>query len=130
MADVIASVHFAFVAFLFAGLGLTVAGTLLDWQWSRGRAFVLAHTGAISFVVVRTWARVACPLTVAEAWFRSGSTDHTQSGWVGLLHAAVFAGAEPRGFAIGATAFLSIVAGAHALNAGVSGRVSREISRL
>ena len=125
MADLIAIVHFAFVAFLFAGLGLTIAGALLDWKWSRARAFVIAHITAIGFVVLRTWSGLRCPLTAVEGWFRAGSTDHTpQRGWLRLLHAAVFAGAEPRAFAMGATGFFLIVVTAHALNEATSGRVS------
>lgn len=66
LADLILLVHFAFVSFVVAGLGLIWLGAALHWRWVRNFWFRSAHLAAIVFVAAEALAGVMCPLTVWE----------------------------------------------------------------
>jgi hypothetical protein len=74
-ADAILVVHFAFVAFIVAGLVLTWTGATLGWTWVRSFWFRLAHLAAICFVAGEALLGVACPLTLWEDALRGTRSD-------------------------------------------------------
>jgi len=66
LADGIALLHFAFLAFVVVGELLILLGIVLRWQWTRNFWFRLAHLAFIGIVVAEAFAGVPCPLTVWE----------------------------------------------------------------
>ena len=73
LADAVLALHVAIVAFVIAGLILTIAGNLLAWRWVNALWFRLAHLGAIVIVVAESWFGVVCPLTSRNVAARQGS---------------------------------------------------------
>jgi len=63
LADLVAAVHLAYVAFAVGGVVLTLAGALLRWRWVRNPVFRLAHLACVLFVAVEAVLGVVCPLT-------------------------------------------------------------------
>jgi heme A synthase len=68
--DAVLLLHAAVVVFVLSGLLAVVLGGCLGWAWVRGRAFRLAHLGAIGVVVLQAWLGQECPLTTLENWLR------------------------------------------------------------
>jgi hypothetical protein len=108
LADVVAWVHLAFVAFVVVGLVVILTGAVFRWAWVRHSWFRTVHLGAIGFVAVRCWFGIRCPLTVLEARLRAGAPP-AGGGALHLAHAGVFRGAAPMPFAIGTTLFFAAV---------------------
>ena len=74
-ADAILLVHFAFVAFVVAGLAAIWTGAILHWAWIRNRWFRLSHLAAICFVAAEALSGFMCPLTVWEDALRGRASD-------------------------------------------------------
>jgi len=70
LADVIATVHVAWVAFVFFGLVFILLGRALGWQWVSNRWFRGIHMAMISLVVMRCVVWDLCPLTTWEGSLR------------------------------------------------------------
>ena len=70
LADLVLSLHVAFVAFVILGLVLIVVGGFLNWSWILISWFRLIHLAGIGVVVVQAWLGIVCPLTTLEMWLR------------------------------------------------------------
>jgi hypothetical protein len=66
LADVIVTVHFAYVAFVIVGLAFTLIGAALHWTWVRNFWFRIIHLLMIGIVVAEAWLGIVCPLTTWE----------------------------------------------------------------
>ncbi len=63
LADAIAIVHVAYVAFVVLGLAAILLGRALGWEWVRNRWFRLVHLALIVLVVLRGVVWATCPLS-------------------------------------------------------------------
>jgi hypothetical protein len=102
LADLVVTVHFAYVAFVIVGLILIVVGAALRWSWVRNVWFRATHLAMIAVVVAEAWCGVICPLTTWENELRSLSGQSTYSGGfiANTLHDAIFFDADPQVFTI------------------------------
>lgn len=80
LADVMLSLHFAFVLFVVGGLVFILAGACRGWGLARSFWFRLAHLAAIAIVVAQAWLGAACPLTLLEMWLRTKAAATTYTG--------------------------------------------------
>ena len=86
LADVIAVVHLAYVAFVVLGLALTLAGWALGWAWVRSPLFRLLHLLSIAIVAAESVAGVTCPLTTWEYELRTAAGQQPEEvGFVARL---------------------------------------------
>ncbi len=70
-ADVVALSHTLFVAFVFWGELLILAGGLLGWDWVHNLPFRLVHLGLVAYVGVQDLLGKICPLTIWERQLRT-----------------------------------------------------------
>jgi hypothetical protein len=70
LADLIVTIHAAYVAFVVFGLVAIVVGWALGWRWVRNVWFRGLHLVAIALVFAEALTGVACPLTVFESALR------------------------------------------------------------
>src|SRR5271155_5164727 len=66
LADAVAIVHAAYVAFVVIGFAAIVAGAIAGARWSRSFALRAAHLAAILLVCVEVMIGAVCPLTTIE----------------------------------------------------------------
>jgi uncharacterized protein DUF2784 len=89
LADLVAVVHTAFVAFVVIGFALIIAGLVMRREWSRAFWLRVAHLVAIAFVCAEAVMGVVCPLTTLESRLRAfgGETAtpaiSSATGWIG-----------------------------------------------
>jgi hypothetical protein len=84
MADLLAVVHFCFLAFIVGGQVLILIGWLAGWSWVRNFWFRGLHLGCIAFVAAEGLCGMQCPLTVWETAYRGGNLFNVSgSGWIG-----------------------------------------------
>lgn len=97
LADLIVSVHVAYVAFVIVGLLLILLGGLLRWRWVRNLRFRVAHFLAILIVALEAVAGLICPLTTWEFELRKKAGQDTDEGtFMGrLMHDILFYEAPP-----------------------------------
>jgi hypothetical protein len=78
LADVVAIVHAAYVAFVVFGFAAIVAGAIAGAGWARSFALRAAHLAAILLVCVEVVIGVICPLTSLEnsLRIRAGAPSH------------------------------------------------------
>ena len=117
LANLIAAVHLAWVAFVVLGLLAILVGIALRWEWVRNVWFRAIHLAMILIVVVESLADVPCPLTVWERHLRLQGGKTTFEGdfiayWV---HRLMFFRAEPWVFTLGYLTFGLAVAVAFVL---------------
>ena len=70
LADFIATVHTAYVAFVLFGLVAVYVGRWAGWSWVHNRWFRGVHLVMIVGVIIRTFFADVCPLTHWEADLR------------------------------------------------------------
>ena len=70
LANALLVVHFAYIAFVVAGLFLTIIGYFREWRWVRNVWFRAIHLCAILLVVLEVWFGMKCPLTEWECSLR------------------------------------------------------------
>ncbi len=111
LADLVVTIHFAYVSFVLFGLLLTLVGWAVGWSWVRNRWFRGIHFAMILIVVLEAWAGIVCPLTVLEQWLRglSGQPTHGGSFIANALHDVMFFDAEPWVFTVAYSAFGGLV---------------------
>jgi hypothetical protein len=111
LADVVVTLHFAYVSFVIVGLLLTLIGGLLHWNWVRNFWFRIIHLLMIAAVVVEAWFGITCPLTTWEKQLRelSGQATYGGSFVANLLHDAMFFDGAPWVFTLGYTLFGAVV---------------------
>jgi hypothetical protein len=71
LADLIVTIHTAYVAYILVGLVLILVGWRRKWSWVRNPWFRLTHLAAILFVVLELIFKTSCPLTAWEVALRS-----------------------------------------------------------
>jgi len=79
LADGVAVLHAAYVAFVTIGLALIAAGIAMRWEWVRVFWFRVVHLGAIAFVCAESLMGTACPLMTLEGQLRAMSGEASQS---------------------------------------------------
>jgi hypothetical protein len=79
-ADAILLLHVLFVAFVVLGLVLIFTGKAFAWSCVRNPWFRVIHLVAIGVVVVQSWLRVICPLTIIEMSLRTRAGYATYPG--------------------------------------------------
>ncbi len=98
LADVVAAIHFGYVACVLVGLILILLGGALGWQWVRNRWFRLAHLLMILGVVVRSAFMNVCPLTNWEYQLREwGGQEDFEGSPVGRFFHEMIHPPLPRG---------------------------------
>jgi hypothetical protein len=70
LADLVVVTHAAYIGFVLGAMLLIVLGMGLGWPWIRNFWFRTIHFAMIALVVVQSLARVTCPLTTLEKYFR------------------------------------------------------------
>ena len=66
LADAVAVVHAAYVAFVVIGFAAIVAGSIAGARWARSLTLRAAHLAAILLVCVEVTIGAVCPLTTLE----------------------------------------------------------------
>lgn len=66
LADVVATIHALYVAFVVFGLLAILLGRARHWRWVRNIYFRLTHLAAILFVCIESILGLDCPLTTLE----------------------------------------------------------------
>jgi polyferredoxin len=97
LADLVVTIHFAYVAFVIVALLLIVVGGVLRWNWVRNLWFRLVHLMMIGVVVAEAWCGVVCPFTRWENQLRrlAGQASYRGGFIANVLHEAIFFEAEP-----------------------------------
>ena len=100
LADLVVTVHAAYVAFVVLGLAAILVGIALRWRWIRNFWFRAAHLAAIAVVVVQALAGVLCPLTILENHLRAKAGEATYPGsFIGhWAHELIFYELPPEAF--------------------------------
>jgi hypothetical protein len=100
LADLIVTVHAAYVAFVVLGMAAILVGIPLRWRWVRNFWFRAAHLAAIGVVVVQALAGVLCPLTILENNLRAKAGEATYPGsFIGhWAHELIFYELPPEAF--------------------------------
>ena len=112
LADLVAVLHTAYIAFVVGGLALIVLGAFRRWQWTHIYWFRIAHFAAIGFVCVNEVLGRACPLTELENRFRVLGGENTYSrDFVGYwLDRLIFYDFQPRTFFLAYVGFGLLIA--------------------
>src|SRR5262245_52621251 len=92
LADVIVTVHLAFVLFVLIGQVLIMIGAVLRWGWVRNFWFRSLHFLAIAIVVFESLFGIRCPLTTWERQLRATAGQTTEDiSFVGrMVKSALF----------------------------------------
>jgi Protein of Unknown function (DUF2784) len=80
LADLVVTVHAAYVGFVVFGLVAILAGYAMQWQWVRDPYFRLAHLTAILFVCAEALGGWVCPLTTLEDAMRQRAGQAAYAG--------------------------------------------------
>jgi hypothetical protein len=75
LADAVAVLHGAYVAFVTVGFALIVIGIAMRGEWVRAFWFRAVHLGAIALVCAESLMGAACPLTTFEGRLRGVSDE-------------------------------------------------------
>ncbi len=97
LADAIAVVHFAYVAFVVGGMAAILAGAGLGWPWVRNFWFRAIHLLMIAVVVVESLCGMLCPLTDWEDRLRELAGEPNEPGsFIGRwIDSVLFVDASP-----------------------------------
>lgn len=117
-ADVLVWIHLGYVGFVVLGEIAIIAGALMRHAWVRNAWFRVIHLAAIGIVVIESWLRIPCPLTVWERELRRAAGEHvSESSFLGELARRMLFVAAPSwvftlvytlfGFTVVATLFLA-----------------------
>ncbi len=80
LADLVAVVHFGYVAFVVLGLVAILAGLVRQWAWTRNFWFRTIHLLLIAVVVIESLGGIVCPLTTWERALRGLDAEAGQPG--------------------------------------------------
>lgn len=113
LADLMVTLHVAYIAFVVVGQVLIVVGVLAGWAWVRNFWFRITHLVAIGFVAFEEFVGMRCPLTVWEHQFRvlAGQEFSGETFLSRLMHALIFFQAEPWVFSALHIGFAALVLG-------------------
>jgi hypothetical protein len=92
LADLVVTIHTAYVGFVLLGFAAIVLGSAVGWRWVRNLYFRAAHLVAILLVCFEALIGASCPLTTLENQLRALGGDRPYAGaFVGhLLDRLVF----------------------------------------
>jgi len=81
LADLVVSLHVAFVLIVILGQLLIPIGVWRNWRWVLNHWFRWTHLSMIAIVASEAWLGITCPLTTLEAYLRdlAGQAHHQQS---------------------------------------------------
>jgi hypothetical protein len=110
-ADLLVTVHMAYVLFVIAGFALVLLGIALRWRWIRGCWFRGVHLACILIVAAEALLGIPCPLTVWERKLRILAGQQTYQGdfVANWIHEALFIAAPSWVFTIVYTALALLV---------------------
>ena len=74
-ADLALVLHGTFVLFVVGGQVLILFAWWRRWQWARHPIFRYSHMAGIGLVVLQSWFRIPCPLTVMENSLRIAASE-------------------------------------------------------
>jgi hypothetical protein len=112
LADLVALLHTAYIAFVVGGLALIVVGAFRRWRWTHFFWLRIAHFAAIGFVCVNEVLGLGCPLTELENRFRVlGGESRYSKDFVGYwLDKLIFYDFQPQAFLFAYVGFGLLVA--------------------
>jgi len=92
LADLIAVIHFGYVAFVVLGLFVILLGGFLRWRFIRNFWFRVIHLTMILIVVIEALLGIMCPLTIWEYDLRIAAGQHVSdvSFVARLIHHVLF----------------------------------------
>jgi polyferredoxin len=92
LADIVAAVHAAYIAFVVFGFAAILAGSAWGWRWVRNLYFRAAHLAAILFVCFEALGGWVCPLTSLEdaLRLRGGEAGYARDFIGYLLDSIIF----------------------------------------
>jgi len=86
LADLVVTLHLAYVLTVIIVLILIPVGRFLGWNWVRSFWLRIIHLVMIGIVAFQAWIGVICPLTHLENYLRALAGQETYSGtFVGRL---------------------------------------------
>ena len=103
LADLIAIIHFGYVAFVVFGLLVILVGGLLRWRFIRNFWFRVIHLTMILIVVFEALLGIVCPLTNWEYDLRiaAGQQNVSDVSFVArLIHQVMFFNFPPIAFTV------------------------------
>src|ERR1700682_3455198 len=71
LADLVTTIHFAYVAFVVIAQLLILVGIVLRWKWIRNPWFRCIHLAMILIVALEAMGGIQCPLTVWDEQLRA-----------------------------------------------------------
>src|SRR5688500_8249470 len=91
-ADLLVTIHMAYVGFVVIGFVLILLGIVRHWQWVRNVWFRLIHMACILVVVSESLLGIPCPLTVWERDLRrlAGQTSYRGEFIANWIHELLF----------------------------------------
>ena len=110
-ADLVVTLHMAYVLFVVVGFVLILAGCLFRWQWIRNAWFRTIHLACIVLVAAEALLGIPCPLTVWEHSLRrlAGQTTYRGDFIANWTHELLFFDIPPWVFTLIYTAFAALV---------------------
>ena len=108
LADIVAVVHFTFIAFVVGGLLITWLGYFLGWAFVRNFYFRATHILAMAVVLLESIFGIVCPLTDWEMTLRKlgGQAPYGDQGFMhDWVHTLLFLDLQPSTFTIGYACF-------------------------
>ncbi len=111
LADAIAAIHFAYVAFVVLGMAAILLGIVFRWRFVRNFWFRSLHFLMIAVVAAESLAGVNCPLTIWEFRLRTAAGESAEPGtFVGRwIHRLMFFSAPAWVFTTGYCLFALLV---------------------
>ena len=79
-ADLMVTIHVAYVAYVIFGQFAIILAAPMKWQWARNPWFRFTHLAAIVYVAYEEFAGIRCPLTVWEEQLRALGGQAIESG--------------------------------------------------
>ena len=105
LADAVLSLHVGVICFVVLGLPAIWWGAWSRHPWARKPGLRVLHSATIGYVIMETWAGIACPLTVLEARLR-GPRSGLAEGFIPYwLHRLLFYDLPLRDFQVAYTVF-------------------------
>ena len=80
IADLVVTIHIAYIAFVVFGFMAIVLGNTIGWSWVRNLYFRMVHLAAILMVCLEALTGVSCPLTTLENRLRVLGRGRPYSG--------------------------------------------------
>ncbi|MFO7849125.1 MAG: DUF2784 domain-containing protein [Spirochaetia bacterium] len=76
LADMVVTIHLAYVLFAVGGECVILLGGILQWNWVRNKVFRILHLAAVLLVAAQFLLDKLCPLTILENRLRAAAGQH------------------------------------------------------